>query len=108
MTTYEILIADTGERFTCGDSENVLKAMERLNRRDIPVGCRGGGCGVCKIKMSRGSYSAKKMSRAHVSIEEEANGIGLACRVHPTSNLELQVVGAMRKSVLAQRAVSSA
>ena len=45
---------------------------------------------------------------AHVSIEEEANGIGLACRVHPTSNLELQVVGAMRKSVLAQRAVSSA
>ena len=102
---HEILIADTGERFACGDDENVLKAMERLNRRGIPVGCRGGGCGVCKVKICRGNYSARKMSRAHVSVDEEAGGIGLACRVYPASDLELQVLGAMRKSVLAPRAV---
>ncbi len=104
LAALEILITDTGERFACTPGENLLKAMERLNRRGIPVGCRGGGCGVCKIRVRRGQYTALKMSRAHVSAEEEASGVGLACRILPTSDLELQVQGSLRKSVLTQRA----
>ncbi len=104
LAALEILITDTGERFTCAPGENLLKAMERLNRQGIPVGCRGGGCGVCKIQVRRGKFTALKMSRAHVSAEEEASGVGLACRVLPTTDLELQVLGALRKTVLAQRA----
>lgn len=101
---HQILIADTGERFTCTPGENILKAMERLNRRGIPVGCRGGGCGVCKVQVRRGQYTAHKMSRAHVSVEEEAAGVGLACRLLPTTDLELQVLGELRKRVYAQSA----
>jgi ferredoxin len=104
LAALSILITDTGERFTCAPGENLLKAMERLNRRGIPVGCRGGGCGVCKIQVRRGQFTALKMSRAHVSAEEEASGVALACRVMPTTDLELQVFGTLRKSVLAQRA----
>lgn len=102
LPTFEILIADNGERFACRSGENLLKAMERLNRAGIPVGCRGGGCGVCKVQVTRGQYVAHKMSRAHVGADEEAAGIGLACRLMPTSDLELKVLGALRKSVLAQ------
>ncbi len=101
---FEILIADTGERFNCMPDENVLRAMERLNRRGIPVGCRGGGCGVCKIKVVRGTFTARKMSRAHISVDDEAAGIGLACRLTPNSDLELQVIGQLHKSIVAQRA----
>jgi len=98
---YEILIIETGERFRCRADENLLRAMERLNRRGIPVGCRGGGCGVCKVRIARGEYVATRMSRAHVTAAEEAAGVGLACRLFPTSNLELNVLGSMRKNMLA-------
>lgn len=101
---FEILITDTGERFRCRPDENLLRAMERLNRRGIPVGCRGGGCGVCKVRIERGRFVAGRMSRAHVSAEEEAAGIGLACRLYPASDLELQVLGGMRRSLLTQHA----
>ena len=100
---FQIVIEDTGERFTCMADENILKAMERLRRKGIPVGCRGGGCGVCKIRVNSGAYTARKMSREHVSVDEEAGGIGLACRLLPASNLVVQVLGGMRKSVLTAR-----
>lgn len=99
VETHEILIEDTGERFHCLSGENVLKAMERLNRRGIPVGCRGGGCGVCKIRVSMGPYVAKRMSRAHVSATEEVQGIGLACCVIPTGDLSVSVLGQMRQAI---------
>jgi ferredoxin len=101
-TGYEILIADTDERFICAEGENILKAMERLNRKGIPIGCRGGGCGVCRVRVVAGRYTARKMSREHVTLEEEQIGIGLACRLCPESDLTLQVIGNMRRSVLAQ------
>ena len=104
LSAHEILIEDTGERFACAEGENILTAMERLNRRGIPVGCRGGGCGVCKIRIQRGTYTTRKMSREHVSVAEEAAGIGLACRILPASDLALQVIGSMRKNVLTQHA----
>lgn len=46
------------------------------------------------------------MSQAHVSAEELAQGTVLACRIMPHSDLCLQVVGKMKKSVCG-RATSS-
>lgn len=96
----EIRLNESGETFRCASGENVLKAMERLNRRGIPVGCRGGGCGICKVRVTQGSYVLLKQSRAHVSQAEEQDGYALACRVTPTSDLALDVVGGMRRAVL--------
>jgi ferredoxin len=42
---------------------------------------------VCRIRVLDGSYTAKRMSRRHVSDADEAAGIVLACRVVPTSDL---------------------
>ena len=58
----------------------------------IPVGCRGGGCGVCRIKVVQGSYEAKKMSRKHVTEGEQAEAIVLACRVFPRGDLLVDVL----------------
>lgn len=96
---HHILIEDTGERYACDESESVLDGMARLGRRGIPVGCRGGGCGVCKVQVLSGSYAVKVMSRAHVSAEELAAGVVLACRVMPHSDLCVQVLGKMKKTV---------
>ena len=96
---YQIVIEDTGEQYPCDERESVLEGMARLGRRGIPVGCRGGGCGVCKVRILSGEYVAKVMSRAHVSAAELADGIVLACRVLPGSDLSVEVTGKMKKSV---------
>lgn len=103
---YSVRVDNTGEVFPCRDDQNVLLGMEILGRRGIPVGCRGGGCGVCKVRITAGCYEACKMSRACVSAEEEAAGVVLACKVFPRSDLSLEVIGKMVKAVCPDQACS--
>ena len=99
MAAYTITIADTGESYRCLDERSVLEGMEALGRKGIPVGCRNGGCGVCKVQVQSCSYSRRVMSREHVSVAEEAAGCVLSCRIKPTSDLRVSVIGAMKKNV---------
>ncbi|MCK9506148.1 MAG: 2Fe-2S iron-sulfur cluster-binding protein [Porticoccaceae bacterium] len=96
---YQVLIEDTGETYSCDARESILTGMARLGRRGIPLGCRGGGCGVCKVQVLQGQFEAGAMSRAHVSEEEQAAGAVLACRIMPHSDLAVKVVGKMKKTV---------
>lgn len=99
MAHYTITIDDTGESFRCLDERSVLAGMEALGKKGIPVGCRQGGCGVCKVHVLDGSFSRRVMSRAHISAEEEAAGCVLSCRIKPTSDLRVRVIGSMKKNV---------
>jgi ferredoxin len=96
---FEVVIEDTGESYRCADTRSLLEGMEALGRKGIPVGCRNGGCGVCKVQIMSGNYVSRVMSRAHVSEEDERFGRVLACRVRPTSDVRLTVIGKMRNSV---------
>ncbi len=99
MPAYTITIDDTGESYRCVDYRSVLEGMEALGKRGIPVGCRQGGCGVCKVQVTSGSYSRRVMSREHISCEDEAAGCVLSCRIKPTSDLRISVLGPMKKNV---------
>jgi ferredoxin len=96
---FNVEIADTGETYRCRAEQTVLAGMESLGRRGIPVGCRGGGCGVCKVEVLTGSYDKRVMNRDHVSVEDEACHRVLACRIRPTSDLQVKVLGTMKKTV---------
>ncbi|MCC4114990.1 2Fe-2S iron-sulfur cluster binding domain-containing protein [Aromatoleum toluclasticum] len=100
---FSVRIEDSGEVFNCTGEQNLLRAMEVLGRRGIPVGCRGGGCGVCKVRVTEGRFSTRKMSRACLSEEEERDGVVLACKVFATSDLSLRVVGGLRKALARPR-----
>ena len=100
---HRITILDTDERYDCGENESLLHAMVRIGRKGIPSGCHGGGCGVCKVQITDGEFKATAMSREHVSEEEQARGIALACRSFPASDLSLKVLGKMQKTVCRQR-----
>lgn len=106
MTTFTVTIEDTGETFRCSDRQSLLVGMESLGKKGIPVGCRSGGCGVCKIAVTAGDYQKRRMSREHVTEEEEAQGTLLACRVVPASDVRLKVVGMMKKNVCRQACTS--
>ena len=103
MPMYEIHIDQLDQPYQTSSEQTLLAGMERLGKRGIPVGCRGGGCGVCKVRINQGDYYCKKMSRAHVSVEEQEQGYVLACRCLPRSDIRLTVVGKMQKAVLGER-----
>ena len=47
----------------------------------IQIGCRGGGCGVCRVQVVEGDHRCKRMSRRFVSEQDERDGYALACRL---------------------------
>lgn len=91
-------VEQTGESYLCATSESLLQGMLRLGRKGIPVGCVNGGCGVCKVRVLEGEVARLgPVSRAHVSVEDEAQGCTLACRVAPTTPVRLAVAGKLEK-----------
>lgn len=96
---FRVHIENCGESFVCADGVNVLHGMEGLGRRGIPVGCRGGGCGVCKVRVLEGEYRTDRMSRDCVSEQEQGQGYALACRTFANGDLRLQVVGKMARAL---------
>jgi ferredoxin len=91
-----ITLTNTAEQFPCRKTESLLNGMHRTGRKGIPVGCRGGGCGVCRVRIQAGEYLCKPMSRAHISAEAQQAGEVLACRVLPRCDLLVDVVGPLR------------
>ena len=88
-SVHAITVGDAGATFFCPPDERVLIAMERGGQSFIPVGCRGGGCGVCRVKVLEGPYVTGPMSRLHVDAVEKEEGYALACRLYPRGSLTL-------------------
>jgi len=86
---FTIVVDGAPTGFECAEDLPVLIAMERCGRKAIPIGCRGGGCGFCRVQVRAGQYRTQRMSREHVIEEEERQGYALACRLFPLSDLQL-------------------
>jgi len=89
MLFFTIFNADSGEAFRCAEGTTILQAMELSGYSFIPIGCKGGGCGICKIRVLSGEYRCGKMSAAHIHQEAAADGFLLACKGIPTSDLSI-------------------
>ncbi|MBB5374286.1 2Fe-2S iron-sulfur cluster-binding protein [Acidocella aromatica] len=95
---YKITVENAGEA-TCYENERVLVALERAQGfgrlknlpRKLPVGCRRGGCGVCRARVLSGNYRTDPMSRAHVSEADEAVGLVLSCAIYALGDLSLRL-----------------
>lgn len=92
-----ITLTQTEERFACREDESLLHGMSRTGRKGIPIGCRGGGCGVCRVRIQTGEYLARPMSSAHISAEARQAGEVLACRVFPRCDLQVDVIGPLKR-----------
>lgn len=95
-----VTFAETGRSFRCRTAESLLEGMRRLGVTGIPVGCRGGGCGVCRVEILSGRWQAfRPMGADHVSAEDRAEGRVLACCIRPSEDLTIRAVGKIRKAV---------
>jgi ferredoxin len=89
-TVHTITVLPEGRAFRCAETRSVLHGMEQAAATGIQVGCRSGGCGVCRVQVVAGTFTARRMSKAHVTEEDIARGLVLACRIHPTSDLTVE------------------
>ncbi|AQZ94357.1 2Fe-2S iron-sulfur cluster-binding protein [Halopseudomonas phragmitis] len=88
--TFEMIELVKGLHFSCSREQSLLKAMELAGKRCIPVGCRGGGCGLCKVQVVSGEFSCGPMSKKHVDEQSRRCGQVLACRVYPLTDLTFE------------------
>ena len=92
-------IAIHGQSFRCRSGHSVLQAMSDAGKALLRIGCRSGGCGICRVRVLYGRFHTGVMSAAQVSASERRDGYALACRLYPDSDLQLaparRIAGAM-------------
>jgi ferredoxin len=96
VTSHSVIVDVPGRepgRIVCPPGTSVLRAMVAAGLRHLPVGCRSGGCGVCRIRVEDGEYTLGRMSAAQVDDTSAAHGIALACQLFPTTDLRISPIG---------------
>ena len=95
----EVTILPDGLQVTAAEAETVLKALSRAGLR-YRVGCKRGGCGICKVQLVLGEVRYERpVADSVLSDDERVEGICLSCRAVPITNIaiELQEGDRLRK-----------
>lgn len=91
--SFQVTVAGAELKFACRDDQAVLSSVSDGGARCVAVGCRGGGCGVCRVEVLAGQFECGRMSAAQVSAQELAQGVVLACQLFPRSDLRIRALG---------------
>ncbi|ENY77171.1 TPA: 2Fe-2S iron-sulfur cluster binding domain-containing protein [Pseudomonas aeruginosa] len=97
-SSYEVRERISGQVFRCLPEQSVLRAMEEQGKRCVPVGCRGGGCGLCKVRVLSGDYQCGRMSCSQVPPEAAKQGLALACQLYPRADLYIECLRQVRSN----------
>jgi ferredoxin len=75
----------------CAPGETVLEAMHRTGHA-LRVGCRRGGCAVCKLDVIDGEYEyTRPLADKVLTDDERAAGVCLTCRAVPLTDMTVKL-----------------
>lgn len=80
-------------------TETILAALARAGYK-YRIGCKRGGCGVCKVTLLAGEVTYERtVAESVLSEAEQATGVCLSCRAVPTTavTIELQDDDVLRR-----------
>ena len=97
---HTITLSPVGETLPCRPEETVLAAILESGA-SVVFGCRGGGCGVCKMRATAGHLDHGRSSAAVLPDEERASGWFLSCQARARSDLAVELTEANRYRVVA-------
>ena len=87
----EVTILPDGIHTSANPGETLLRALGRAGLR-YRVGCRRGGCGICKVRLVLGEVSYERPIAASVLTDDErVEGICLSCRAVPITNIVIEL-----------------
>ena len=96
---YTITLKPAGDALSCRPEETVLTAILGSGA-SVAFGCRGGGCGACKMRAIAGHVEHGRYSAAVLVEEERASGWFLSCQARALSDLTIELTAANRYRVL--------
>lgn len=87
----EVTILPDGIRVAADETETLLRALARAGLR-YRVGCKRGGCGICKVQVVLGEVTYERPIAASVLTDDErVEGICLSCRAVPLTNIVIEL-----------------
>ncbi|MGD9531223.1 MAG: 2Fe-2S iron-sulfur cluster-binding protein [Dehalococcoidia bacterium] len=87
----EVTIQPDGIRVSAAEAETLLRALARAGLR-YRVGCKRGGCGICKVHLVAGEVAYERPIAAQVLTDDErVEGICLSCRAVPLTNVVIEL-----------------
>jgi len=93
--SYDLIIRteDVEHRLRIDSGQSVRDILDTTEQR-VRSGCMGiGACGLCRILVIEGDAGpATKSERAHLTSEELADGVRLACQVRPRGSTRIEVL----------------
>ena len=94
-----VTVQPGGHQVVIGDGVTLLEGLFRAGYA-YTVGCRRGGCGICKVDLSRGSVSYRKVIADTVlTPAERRGGTCPSCRAVPDGDVTIALrTGALRRT----------
>ncbi|HEY5849095.1 MAG TPA: 2Fe-2S iron-sulfur cluster-binding protein [Microlunatus sp.] len=87
----DVTIEPDGITAKAAADETVLAALGRAGLR-YRVGCRRGGCGICKVQLVVGEVRYERpIATSVLSDNERVAGICLSCRAVPITNVVIEL-----------------
>lgn len=102
LRMFTIKITDTNEpncQWISIDTESVLDGAQK-NGVKIPYACKGGGCGLCKVRVEEGEFERGRSSIAVLPNDERILNYTLACKTYPKSNMKIQLDMSRKKEYI--------
>ena len=85
----EVTILPDGLHVNADKDETVLKALSKAGLQ-YRVGCKRGGCGICKVQLVLGEVRYERpIAESVLSDDERVEGICLSCRAVPITNIAI-------------------
>ena len=87
----DVTILPDGVHVTAHPDETLLRALAKAGLR-YRVGCKRGGCGICKVQLKLGEVSYERpIAESVLSDDERVEGICLSCRAVPLTNIVIEL-----------------
>ncbi len=87
----EITILPDREQVIARPEETLLAALSRAGL-GYRIGCRRGGCGVCKLHLLLGEVRYERtVAESVLTDDERVEGICLSCRAVPITNVVIEL-----------------
>ena len=86
-----ITVLPDGVHVTAVGEETLLRALARAGLR-YRVGCKRGGCGICKVQLLAGEVRYERpIADSVLTDDERVEGICLSCRAVPLTNVVIEL-----------------
>ncbi len=87
----EVTILPDGIHVVAAADETLLRALARAGLR-YRVGCKRGGCGICKVQLVLGEVAYERpIAPTVLTDDERVEGICLSCRAVPLTNVVIEL-----------------